>query len=69
VTAQGEVDVLRYGTVLRARRLVGVRGAGMAFDGLYFVQTVQHQIRRGSYTQRFTLVRNGLISTLPRVPV
>jgi hypothetical protein len=75
VTAQGDLDVLRYGTVLRARRLVGVRGAGTAFDGLYFVQTVQHRLRSrspvegGSYTQGFTLVRNGLISTLPRIPV
>jgi hypothetical protein len=69
VIAQGELDVLRYGRVLRSRRLVGVRGAGQAFDGLYFVQTVRHQIRRGAYTQQFTLVRNGLISTLPRIPV
>jgi hypothetical protein len=69
VTANGELDVLRYGQVLRARRLVGVRGAGLAFDGLYFVKTVTHRIKRGSYTQAFTLVRNGLISTLPTVPV
>jgi hypothetical protein len=69
VTAQGELDVLRYGAVLRSRRLVGVRGAGLAFDGLYFVQSVTHQIRRGAFTQQFTLVRNGLVSTLPAVPV
>jgi hypothetical protein len=55
--------------VLRSRRLVGVRGAGLAFDGLYFVQSVTHQLKRGAYTQQFTLVRNGLIPTLPTVPV
>jgi hypothetical protein len=69
VTATGNLDVLRYGGVLKPRRLVGVRGAGLAFNGLYFVQSVQHSIKRGEFTQRFTLKRNGLISTLPVVPV
>ncbi|GAA0666848.1 hypothetical protein GCM10010193_18120 [Kitasatospora atroaurantiaca] len=69
VTAQGSLDVQRYGQVLRPRALVGVRGAGTAFDGLYFVQSVDHQLKRGSFTQQFTLVRNGLVSTLPVVPV
>jgi hypothetical protein len=69
VKATGALDVLRYGRVLKPRGLVGVRGAGLAFDGLYFVQQVQHIIKRGAFEQRFTLVRNGLISTLPVVPV
>ncbi|GAB4205475.1 MAG: hypothetical protein OHK0022_31610 [Roseiflexaceae bacterium] len=68
VSGTGTLDVLRYGRVLKARRLVGVRGAGTAFDGLYFVKSVTHSIKRGEYKQNFTLVRNGLISTVPRVP-
>lgn len=68
VSAQGSLDVLRYGQVLKTRRLVGVRGAGLAFDGLYFVDSVTHHLKRGAYTQDFTLVRNGLISTVSRVP-
>jgi hypothetical protein len=68
VTVTGGLDVLRYGRVLKARRLVGLRGCGMAFDGLYFVKSVTHKIKRGEYRQDFTLVRNGLISTVPRVP-
>lgn len=68
VTATGSLDVLRYGRVLKPRALVGVRGAGTAFDGLYFVQAVQHRLKRGEFKQQFTLVRNGLISTLPVVP-
>jgi hypothetical protein len=68
VTASGSLDVLRYGRILKARRLVGVRGAGLAFDGLYFVKSVTHKIKRGEYKQDFTLVRNGLVSTVPRVP-
>jgi hypothetical protein len=68
VKGEGSLDVLRYGRVLQPRRLVGVRGAGMAFDGLHYVQSVTHQISRGEYKQRFKLVRNGLISTVPSVP-
>lgn len=69
VTATGSVDVLRYGNVLKARQLVGVRGAGPAFDGLYYVKTVSSTLKAGEFKQSFTLTRNGLISTLPRVPV
>jgi hypothetical protein len=68
VTAHGSLDVLRYGGILKARRLVGVRGAGLPFEGLYYVKTVTHKIKRGEYMQDFTLARNGLISTVPRVP-
>jgi hypothetical protein len=68
VTGTGSLDVLRYGRLLRARQLVGVRGAGTAFDGLYYVTQVKHSIKPGEYKQTFALSRNGLISTLPEVP-
>jgi hypothetical protein len=68
VTGHGTLNVLRYGRILKARQLVGVRGAGMAFDGLHYVTSVTHHIKRGEYKQDFTLARNGLISTLPKVP-
>jgi len=68
VSASGSLDVLRYGRPLRARELVGVRGAGTAFDGLYYVKSVTHNIKKGEYKQSFSLTRNGLISTIPRVP-
>jgi len=67
-TATGALDVLRYGQVLKPRRLVGLRGIGDAFDGLYYVDMVTHSIKRGEYKQSFTLKRNGLISTLRRIP-
>jgi hypothetical protein len=69
VSANGTLDVLRYGHVLKARRLVGVRGGGQPFNGLYYVKSVTHSLKRGEYKQSFTLSRNGLISTLPKVPV
>jgi hypothetical protein len=68
VTATGSLDVVRYGQLLKARRLVGVRGAGMAFDGLYFVKSVTSSFKRGELKQNFTLTRNGLVSVTPRVP-
>jgi hypothetical protein len=68
VTGQGTLDVVRYGRILKARALVGVRGAGEAFNGLYYVKSVTHKISKGQYKQDFTLARNGLISTVPKVP-
>lgn len=68
VTGEGSLDVSRYGRVLRARSLVGVRGVGPAFDGLHYVTSVKHDIRPGSYKQSFTLSRNGLLSTVATVP-
>lgn len=68
VKATGELNVLRYGRMLKSRGLVGVRGAGIAYDGLYFVESVTTTLGRGTFTQKFTLTRNGLISITPRVP-
>jgi hypothetical protein len=67
VFGRGKLDVARYGRLLRSRQLVGVRGAGIPFDGLYYVKTVSHEIERGSYKQSFSLARNGMVSTFPSV--
>jgi hypothetical protein len=67
IGGQGSLDVLRYGRVLHSRQLVGVRGAGLAYDGMYYVNTVTHKIKRGEYKQSFTLSRDGLISATPKV--
>lgn len=67
VTCEGSLDVTRYGRILQARQLVGVRGSGPAFDGLYYVKGVTHKIKRGEYKQNFTLTRNGLVSTVETV--
>lgn len=69
VSGRGSLDVLRYGRPLKARGLVGVRGAGVAYDGLYFVQSVTSTLKRGEFKQSFNLTRNGLVSITPRVPV
>lgn len=69
VSANGSLNVLRYGRPLKARQLVGVRGAGVAYDGLYFVKSVTSTLKRGEFKQSFNLTRNGLVSITPRVPV
>jgi hypothetical protein len=69
VSGSGSLDVLRYGRVLKARQLVGVRGSGIAYDGLYYVQSVTSTLKRGEFKQSFNLTRNGLVSITPRVPV
>jgi hypothetical protein len=68
VTGSGSLDVLRYGHVLRARMMVGVRGAGITYDGLYYVNSVTHNLKRGEYKQSFSLSRDGLVSNTPLVP-
>ena len=67
VTASGTLDALRYGAILEARALVGLRGAGLSYDGFYYVQSVTHSIRKGEYKQNFTLTREGTGSTTPVV--
>lgn len=69
VTGSGSLDVLRYGRALAPRMLVGVRGAGIAYDGLYHVDSVSHDLKKGSYKQNFTLSRDGLIANVPVLPV
>jgi hypothetical protein len=67
IKAEGELDALRYGNLLQARGLVGLRGAGYSYDGIYYVKSVTHHIEKGSYKQRFTLTREGLGSITPVV--
>lgn len=73
VSADGELETVRYGHVLRARKLVGVRGIGLSYDGNYYVRRVTHVIERqspanmGNYIQRFTLSKEGTGSLVPVV--
>jgi hypothetical protein len=69
VTANGQMDLTRYGRPLSARSLVGVRGAGRVHDGLWFVRSVTHTVGRGSWKQNFQLSRDGVVSNVSAVPV
>ncbi len=68
VTAHGEVDTIRYGSVLRPRQLVGIRGVGTSYDGVYYVNRVTHKITvHGGYTQEFSCKREGTGAIIPFV--
>ena len=68
VSANGQLDALRYNGLLKPRGLVGLRGAGRNYDGLYYVKSVTHNISKGRYTQSFSLSREGTGTTTPLVP-
>jgi phage protein D len=67
VRGDGELDSIRFGGVLRARQLVGVRGAGLNYDGFYYTRQVNHTLQRGEYTQRFSISREGTGTLTPVV--
>jgi hypothetical protein len=69
ITGTGSLDVNRFGHVLKARRKAQVRGAGLEYDGLYYVKSVTHSIKRGEYKQSFSMMRGGVGSSIDRVSV
>jgi phage protein D len=61
IVAEGELNTVAYGSILKAKMPVMVRGVGRTFSGRYYVERVLHTIGGdGTYTQRFTLRRNAL---------
>lgn len=61
ISAEGELNTIAYGSVLKAKLPVMVRGVGRQFSGRYYVERVLHTITGdGTYTQKFTLRRNAV---------
>jgi hypothetical protein len=67
ITASGQLDVLRYGHIFKARQLAQVRGVGKYYDGKYYVKSVSHSIKRGEYKQTFSLARGGIGTSVSTV--
>ena len=70
VTATVDVTTSRVGTVIQAPGVVGIRGAGLDYDGLYYLKSATHRISLFSdeqydYTQSLTLTREGVGTTTP----
>lgn len=63
VTGEGEVLANEYGTVLRPRATVTVKGVGETFSGVYYVCHVTHRFSADGYVQRFKVKRNALLPT------
>jgi phage protein D len=60
IRAEGELNTVAYGGVLKAKQPVMVRGVGRQFSGRYYVERVLHTIAAdGAYTQRVWLRRNA----------
>jgi len=60
IAARGEVNTDAYGTVLRAGRLVLIKGAGKQHSGAYYVTRVRHLIKNnGTHVQTFEARRNA----------
>jgi hypothetical protein len=60
VSANGEVDGLKFARPLIPGLPVLIRGAGRMHSGLYLVTSVSHRISRDGYTQNFTAMRNAV---------
>jgi len=60
VEARGEIDCSEYGAVLRAKKLVPIKGVGEVFSDLYYVTSVRHVFSTDKYAQHFTARRNAL---------
>lgn len=68
VSVRCEVSPLELGKVLQAPDIVGLRGAGDDYDGLYYLKSASHQISlysqgQWNYTQSLTLTREGAGTT------
>ena len=63
VTGEGVIAGSRYGSVLRPRRPVTIKGVGETHSGAYYVTHVTHSISVDGYSQRFLVKRNGLRPT------
>ena len=60
ILAEGTLNTVAYGKILRAKKPVMVRGIGQQFSGRYYVERVLHTITSdGTWTQQFSLRRNA----------
>jgi phage protein D len=60
VTAEGDIAANEYGTILRPRGTVLIKGIGETYSGRYYVTHVTHRFTEGGYTQHFRAKRNAL---------
>ena len=68
VSVRCEVSPLEVGRVLQAPDIVGLRGTGGDYDGLYYLKSASHQISlyseaQWNYTQTLVLTREGAGTT------
>lgn len=60
VKATGVLDALRYGRILRSKKLVTIKGFGSTYNGNYYVKKVKHELTHRTYRISFEAHRNAL---------
>jgi uncharacterized protein len=60
IKAEGTLNGISYGQVLRARKLVTIMGVGETYNGDYYVKNVTHKMGQRSYAITFTAYRNAM---------
>jgi phage protein D len=60
IEATGEVESMLYGTVLKTKSVVPIKGVGELFSGNYYITHVKHRFSPDKYTQHFTSRRNAM---------
>jgi len=63
VTGEGEVAANQYGTILKPRSTVTIKGIGETYSGVYYVTHVTHIFTGDGYIQPFRVKRNALMPT------
>jgi phage protein D len=63
VTGEGEVAANLYGSVLKPRATVTIKGIGKTYSGVYYVTHVTHSFTPDGYKQHFRVKRNALMPT------
>jgi len=66
VEGHGELDALRYGAILEARRRVDVRGVGQSYDGQVLRQERHPPPEDRQLHQSFVLSRDGVGSLISK---
>jgi phage protein D len=58
--AQGTLNALRYGAILRTRKVVSIFGFGKTYSGHYYVRKVTHMLTPRTYYMEFEAFRNAM---------
>lgn len=60
IAAEALVDSTIYGHVIQPGRVIGVDGVGQRYGGRYYVDAVEHVFDSEGYTQKASLLKNGI---------
>lgn len=65
VRVTGTLNAMRYGAVLRTRKLVSIVGLGDRYNGNFYVRKVVHTLTQRTYRMEFEAVKNRLGEAAP----